>query len=230
MRKTILVAEDEIKISNSICSFFSEEGYCSKQAKDGLEAIALFEEFNPDLIILDIMLPKMDGFLVCERIRATSSTPIIMLTGRVDEADKIMGFDKGVDDYVCKPFSPIELVARVKAILRRSSPVPVKNILSYGPITLVVNEHRVKVGNTDVQLTQMEFSLLGMLMAHPNQVFSREELLSSSQGNCTESYDRSIDFHIKNLRKKINIIRGFSYIKTVYGVGYKFLDHPNRQH
>ncbi len=223
MKKTILIAEDDIKISNSICNFLSREGYATKQAEDGSEALSMFALFNPDLVILDVMLPKLDGFLVCEKIRTTSNTPIIMLTGRINDADRLMGFNKGVDDYVCKPFNPKELMARVKAILRRVHPNPIQNTLIQGAITLIIDEHRVRVNSTDVQCTQMEFSLLNTLMTHPNQVFTREKLLSSAQGNGSESYDRTIDFHIKNIRKKINITQDLNYIKTVYGIGYRFL-------
>lgn len=226
MNNTILVAEDEVKISELICKYLSVEGYNSLQANNGSEAISLFEEFKPDLIILDIMLPDIDGIAVCEKIRATSNTPIIMLTARTDEVDRLIGFAKGADDYVCKPFNPRELMARVKAIIRRSDPSPLKNILSQGPITLIINEHSTKINNKEIQLTQIEFNLLSTMMEKPSQVFSREELLTASQGTYSESYERTIDFHIKNLRKKINIDGKYNYIKTVYGIGYKLINNP----
>ncbi len=223
MNETILVAEDELKISNLICKYLTVEGYKYLQADTGIKAVSQFMELKPDLVILDLMLPGIDGIAVCEEIRKTSSTPIIMLTARVDEIDRLMGFAKGADDYVCKPFNPKELMARVKAILRRSQPVKKDNLLTLGPIKLVIDEHCVWVNDKEVQLTQIEFNLLGTMMTKPNQVFSRENLLTASQGSYSESYERTIDFHIKNLRKKINTSPEYNYIKTIYGVGYKLL-------
>lgn len=224
MSHSILVVEDEAKISDLICKYLALEGYAYHQAGTGLAAVASFEKNNPDLIVLDIMLPDMDGMGVCEKIRAVSAVPIIMLTARVDEIDRLMGFAKGADDYICKPFHPRELVARVKAVLRRVSPAGAeKKILTHGPIVLSMDEHNVRVQGEEIQLTQIEFSLLSALMSNANKVFTREELLVASHDKYSESYERTIDFHIKNLRRKINPGNHTHYIKTVYGVGYRLL-------
>lgn len=222
MSISILVVEDEVKISEVICKYLALEGYEYQQAVTGRDTISILERNNIHLIILDIMLPDIDGFALCGKIRAFSAVPIIMLTARIDAVDRLTGFANGADDYVCKPFHPPELIARVKAVLRRSAGLPQSNVLSYGSVRLVVNEHSVTIDGKDVVLTQIEFCLLAIFMANPHQVFSREELLVSSRGKYSESYERTIDFHIKNLRKKINQTDDSKYIKTIYGVGYRF--------
>lgn len=222
MSGSILVVEDEVKIADWICKYLTLEGYSYHCARSGPEALSMFEEVNPSLIILDVMLPGMDGIAVCEKIRSHSDVPIIMLTARVDEVDRLIGFAKGADDYVCKPFIPKELMARIKAILRRTASPAKKDVLAHGPVILGISEHSLSVDGQEVQLTQIEFNILRTLMSSPTQVFSREDLLSAAHGKYTESYERTIDFHIKNVRKKVNIAGGTTYIKTVYGVGYKF--------
>lgn len=224
MTKAILVVEDDARIADLVCKYLAAEQYACHRAHSGALAITLFEQVKPDLVILDILLPQMDGVTVCERIRSMSDVPIIMVTALAEDAHRLDGFARGADDYLCKPFNPRELVARIKAILRRYSPESSKtNLLTCGAIHLDLDERIVKVNGTPVDLTQIEFNLLNMLIANPNRVLSREELLNGSHESFTESYTRSVDFHIKNLRRKINLTPDLNYIKTVYGVGYKLL-------
>ncbi|HEY7772753.1 MAG TPA: response regulator transcription factor [Marinagarivorans sp.] len=222
-KRTVLLVEDEQRLSNVIAKYLHNEGYQCHQEYRGAQALAQVERCPPDLIILDIMLPDMDGYSVCKAIRKLSTVPIILLTARVHESDRINGFAVGADDYVCKPFSPQELMCRVSAILRRVYPEPSVCKLSHGPLTLILSEHKVQVDGQDVVVTHTEFQLLKKLMAKPSQVFTREELLTCTQGKYLEHYERTIDSHIKNLRKKINIRKSMNYIKTVYGVGYKLV-------
>lgn len=222
MQKTILVVEDEIKLSNSICRYLGAEGYRYYQATTGLDAVEKWDQVAPDLIVLDVMLPDLNGMAVCQQIRAKSDVPIILLTARVDEADRLEGFAKGADDYVCKPFSPRELMSRIRAILRRSGGAAKNDILSCDDVTLYLDECKVAVVDNDIMLTQVELQLLEMLMSSPTKVFSREELLTAVHGKYAECYERTIDSHIKNLRKKLSGVGNGGYIKTVYGVGYKF--------
>lgn len=222
MKANILVVEDERKISDLICKYLALEEMSYIQVYDGASALEAFVDFKPDLVILDIMIPEIDGLHCLDKIRAKASTPVIMLTARIDEVDRLIGFSKGADDYVCKPFNAQELVARVKAVLRRSGVPDSKNVLSIGDVSLVFSEHCVKVKEQEIALTQIEFGVLATLMKSPHQVFSREELLVAAQGKYSESYERTIDFHIKNLRKKLNKNTDQDYIKTVYGIGYKF--------
>lgn len=222
MASHILVVEDEKKISDLVCRFLVSEGYTCDQAFTGKEALSAFDSSVPNLVLLDIMLPDMHGIAVCEKIRTFSQVPIVMLTARVDDVDRILGFDKGADDYVCKPFNPEELMARVRAILRRTVNPLGKKVLSQGEVTVFVDEHRVMVAASSVELTQIEFNLLCVLIESPYQAFTREELLTLGHGKYTETYERTIDFHIKNLRKKLNLNERHSHIKTIYGVGYRF--------
>lgn len=223
MSKTILIIEDEVKIAELIRKYLNLEGFTSFHADSGSKGLQLVQDVSPDLIVLDLMLPDIDGIEVCKRIRSKMDTPIIMLTAKVDEVDRLIGFSEGADDYVCKPFNPSELIARIHAILRRTSSRTESNCLTHDAITMNITEHKVTVDGEVVPLTQMEFSLLRCLVANPSQVFSREELLTASHRKYTESYERTIDFHIKNLRKKINHGNQYSFVKTVYGIGYKLL-------
>jgi len=224
MNKTILVAEDDARIADLICKYLAMEKFNYHKAHSGLEAIALFEKYKPDLVVLDIMLPQVDGATVCERIRAMSVVPIIMVTALGNDEDRLQGFAKGADDYVCKPFNPRELMARIKAILRRLNPDASEiNSIICGAICLSPQERNVKVDGETIDLTQIEFNILSILMSHPNRVLSREELLDGSHDKYSESYTRSVDFHIKNLRRKINFRDDLKYIKAVYGVGYKLM-------
>ena len=223
MVKKILIAEDDRKIAELISKYLSIEGLEAKWAKDGVEAIEFTKEWSPDLCILDIMLPGIDGYSACETIRKASNVPVIMLTARIEEVDRLLGFSKGADDYVCKPFNPKELMARIQAILRRTAGENDKcDILSFGPIRLIRDEHKAVVDDRDITLTYIEFRLLWKLLGQPSRVYSREDLLTAIQGSYSEPYERTIDFHIKNLRKKLRTKDEYRFITTVYGVGYKF--------
>lgn len=220
MNKTILVVEDDERIADLVCKYLAHESFQYKVAINGAEALALFDTCRPDLVILDMMLPKMDGAAVCEKIRAISEVPIIMVTALAEDMHRLEGFAKGADDYICKPFNPRELMARIKAVLRRASSSP--RMLTYGAIQMNLDERLVKLNNEVITLTQIEFGLLEMFLTSPSRAFSREELLEGSHMEYSESCLRSIDFHIKNLRRKINVNPNNQFIKAVYGFGYRF--------
>lgn len=225
----ILLVEDEVKISSIIEKYLLKEGYLVSKAYDGKEALEKFkaEEFN--LIILDRMLPKISGDEVIQSIRETSNIPIIMVTAKVEEKDIIEGFKYGADDYVVKPFSPRELLERIKAVLRRSqtaSPLK-KNIISYDNGSFIINLDNYTIEQDDkiIELTKNEFEIVRVLFEHPNKIFTREEIIAAAFGSDYEAYDRAIDTHIKNIRQKIEENpKKPKYILTVYGVGYKVGD------
>ncbi|WP_105174688.1 MULTISPECIES: response regulator [unclassified Pseudoalteromonas] len=223
-KQHILVIEDEVKIAELIEKYLYLEGFKTSLIHEGNCALDAVNELNPDLIILDIMLPGTNGIELCSKIRQYSDVPIIMLTARVEEIDHLIGFDVGADDYVTKPFKPKELMARVKAILkRRRMPTNKPSTFTAGNIIVDPSEYKVLVKNEELKLTINEFSLLKILIASPNKVFSRQDLLTMTQGKYFESYERSIDSHIKNLRKKlIQADPDSHYIESIYGVGYKF--------
>lgn len=225
---TILIIEDEKKISDIVELYLRREGFVTKIAGTGKEAMKhLNEPF--DLIILDLMLPDISGEELCSTIRETSDAPIIMLTAKSGEEDRIKGLGLGADDYVVKPFSPRELVARVKAQLRRTKKVT-KKVLSFnkGLLTMDTENHEVKKKGAPALLTVTEFRLLMILADRPGRVFSRLQLINMVQGYDFEGYDRTVDAHIKNLRQKIEEDqRNPLFIKTVYGVGYKFTGIPD---
>lgn len=221
----ILVVEDEIKISQVLCEYLERAGCVVSCLRRGDEVLPRVRKNPPALILLDIMLPGMDGIDVCREIRKFSNVPIIMITARVDELDRLLGLELGADDYICKPFSPREVVARVKAVLRRTLSPLGGNRLVVGDLTLDEPRHQVLVDGRELKLTPCEFQLLKVLAAHPNRVFSRAELLNSVQGYDFEGYERTIDTHIKNLRKKIaTLIPERELVSTVYGLGYKLND------
>ncbi len=223
--KHILIVEDESKIAELLRSYMEEAGFRSSVQNRGDRVIALIKKDKPDLVLLDIMLPGKDGMEICREIRQFSNVPIIMITARVEEIDRLLGLELGADDYICKPFSPREVVARVKAIFRRLRTEPQTPSLVIGPIALDEQTHQVTVDNQLLNLTPNEFELLKTMMSMPNRVFSRSELISRVQGYDFEGYDRTIDTHVKNLRKKIaRILPDREIIHTVYGVGYKFSD------
>lgn len=224
MHKTILVAEDDNKIADLICKYLSLEDFNVQPVRTGREALVSFNASAPDLIILDVMLPELTGTQVCEKIRAQSNVPIIMISALSDDHDRLDGFAHGTDDYLCKPFNPRELIARVKAILRRAGPQGVEPTgISHGPICVYQEEQRVTVAGEAVVLTQIEFNMLLLLISSPTKVFSRESLLDKSHKHYAEYDARSVDFHIKNLRRKINTQPDIQYIKSVYGAGYKLI-------
>jgi two-component system response regulator BaeR len=219
----ILIVEDEVKISQVLCEYLKQAGYAVICLKRGDEVIAHVTKHPPALILLDIMLPGMDGMEVCRELRKFSNAPVIMMTARVDEIDRLLGLELGADDYICKPFSPREVVARVRAVLRRTLPRETETRLNVGEIVLDEQRHQVLISGKEVKLTPCEFQLLKALLAHPNRVFSRGELLNLVQGYDFEGYDRTIDTHIKNLRKKVaTMVPDRELVSTVYGVGYKF--------
>ncbi len=223
MKQQVLIVEDEIKISQVLGAYLERAGYAACCLRRGDEVIPHVKKNPPALVLLDIMLPGMDGMEVCRELRKFSSTPVIMITARVDEIDRLLGLELGADDYICKPFSPREVVARVKAVLRRTRPRQTETQLTVGETFLDEQRHQVLIGGKEVKLTPCEFLLLKALLTHPNRVFSRAELLNLVQGYDFEGYDRTIDTHIKNLRKKVaTTAPGLELVSTVYGIGYKF--------
>lgn len=218
----ILIVEDEAKIRKLIKSYLQDD-YSILEAEDGKKALDVFKNNEIVLIILDLMLPKISGEEVCQKIRQVSDTPIIMLTAKSSEEDKINGFNYGADDYLSKPFSPRELLMRVKAVLRRSKNHKTASIISLndGEYKIFPEEMRVKKNNEDCELTSTEFKLLMALINNPEQVLSREQLADQVMGLEFSGFDRTIDAHIKNIRKKLDLAKD-QYIVTVYGAGYKF--------
>jgi len=218
----ILVVEDEAKISGILKDYLLNAGYRVSCLDRGDAVVPFVRQHSPSLVLLDIMIPGMNGMEVCKEIRRFSDVPVIMLTARVEEIDRLLGLELGADDYVCKPFSPREIVARVKAVLRRRCALPAEKVLLAGEITLTEMTHQVFVLGNEVKLTPCEFNLLRTFLNHPNRIFSREELINSVQGYDFEGYNRTIDSHVKNLRKKLALqLPGKEVISTIYGMGYK---------
>ena len=221
----ILIVDDEEKIVEVIEAYLKKEGYETQIAYNGKEVIEKFRDENYDLIILDLMLPDINGEEVCSTIRETSDIPIIMLTAKIEDTDRINGFNLGCDDYICKPFNVKELVLRVKAILKRSNNIKSEeNIMKfYNNIEINEDSHEVKVRDEYVELTNTEYKILLTLGKNPNKIFTREDLLKCSSVEYFDKIDRVIDAHIKNLRQKIEEdTKKPKIIQTVYGVGYKF--------
>jgi len=224
--KKVLVVDDDVKTVELVKLYLNRDGYKVLTAYDGTEALRLFREGTPDLVVLDLMLPGIDGLRVCRTIRAESDVPIIMLTAKTTEQDRLTGLEQGADDYVSKPFSPRELAARVRVVLRRlpgealqRGPAEVKS----GKLMVNFNTHEVFIAGKPVNLTQVEFKLLGALVREPNRVFTRGELVEKALGSDFEGFDRTIDVHILNMRRKLEPdLTHPRYIKTVYGTGYKF--------
>jgi len=222
LNETILVIEDEIKIARLVRDYLENAGYRVLVATRGDEGLALARTERPDLIVLDLMLPGLDGLDLCRKVRQSSQVPIIMVTARAEEADRLIGLELGADDYVTKPFSPRELVARVRAVLRRARGEAPPELLRAGDLALDVAAHAVTLGGRPVELTPTEFALLEALMRAPGRVLSRLQLLEQAQGEAYEGYERTVDAHIKNLRQKIEPDpKNPRYITTVYGVGYR---------
>jgi len=220
----ILVVDDEKDIREVITKYLQNEGYITIEAKNGVEAVMKYHDEKPDLIILDLNLPDISGEKVCETIRQSNDTPIIMLTAKVNEDDKINGLTLGADDYVTKPFSPKELIMRVKAILRRIVKDKQNgNIIGFGKIEVDEKAYTVKKDGVEISLTPIEFKILLALSKNSERIFTREQLITSALGYEYEGLNRTIDSHIKNLRQKIEIDPSSpQHIKTVFGVGYKF--------
>jgi DNA-binding response OmpR family regulator len=225
MPKRILVVDDEARLVSLVRGYLEGEGYDVASAGDGRAALILTRQFSPDLIVLDLMMPEMDGWEFLRLLRRESNTPVIMLTARVEEADRIAGLEMGADDYLTKPFSPRELMARVRAVLRRTQPseAGLPDVLRAGDLQLDQTGHTVREKGRDIELTPMEFDLLAVLMRHPGRAFSRLELLEQTQGYAYDGYERTVDVHIKNLRKKLEEDSAQPrYVLTVFGVGYRF--------
>ncbi len=224
--KTILVVDDEVKIVQLARDYLEHAGFSVLAAGDGKSALALARSTKPDLVILDLGLPEMDGLDVARALRKNSNVPIIMLTARAEESDKLIGLELGADDYIAKPFSPKELVARVRAVLRRSDASATNanvEIIQAGNVTLDVPRMQATVDGRLVELTATEFELLATLARQPGRIFTRAQLLDAIHGIAFQSYERAIDAHIKNIRRKIEPNpREPRYILMVYGVGYKF--------
>ncbi len=222
--KRILVVDDEARLVSLVEAYLQQEGFEVVTAANGEQALYAARHEKPDLIILDLMMPEMDGYEFMRLHRKEADTPIILLTAKVEEDDKVIGLELGADDYVTKPFRPRELMARVRAVLRRTGQAePIAAVLRCADITLDRSTHTVMIGEAYVDLTPSEFDLLGALMSSPGRVYSRLELLDRIQGTAYEGYERTIDVHIKNLRAKIEPEPGEpKFIETVYGVGYRF--------
>lgn len=226
MNEIILIVDDEPKVVKLARDYLEQGGFQVLTAGDGLTALKKTRSERPDLIVLDLMLPEIDGLDVCRTLRRESDVPIIMLTARSEEADRLIGLELGADDYITKPFSPRELVARVRATLRRvQGKVYTPGIIRAGELEIDVVGHRVSLSGEPVHLTRFEFNLLSLLARHPGQVFSRAQLLDKLHGVAAAGYDRSVDAHIKNIRRKIETDPTKpGYILTVYGIGYRFND------
>jgi len=224
--KKILVVEDELKIARLVRDYLQQAGFAVLEASDGSAALSLAKSKKPDMVVLDLGLPEMDGLDVTRRLRETSSVPIIMLTARSEESDRIVGLELGADDYIVKPFSPKELVARIRAVLRRAdATLGGGEVIQAGSVTIDIPKMRVTVGDDDVELTATEFELLLALARKPGRIYTRAQLLDALHGVSFESYERSVDAHIKNIRRKIESDpRRPQLVLTVYGVGYKFAD------
>jgi DNA-binding response OmpR family regulator len=224
--KSILVVEDEQKIVTLVRDYLENAGFKVAAAADGRSGLDKARLEKPDLVVLDLGLPQLDGLDVIRTLRKESDVPIIVLTARAEESDKLIGLELGADDYITKPFSPKELVARVRTVLRRVENDPAdREIIRAADVTLDIPRMRLLVGAREVELTPTEFQLLAVLMRQPGRIFTRAQLLDAVQGVAIESYERAIDAHIKNIRRKIEPNpREPRYIFMVYGVGYKFAD------
>lgn len=228
--KTILIVDDKLSVQHMIADYLDENGFRTVSASNGREALFVARHEKPDLVLLDIMMPEMDGFEFMRYFRKERKTPVIMLTARVEETDKVVGLELGADDYVTKPFGMAELVARIRAVLRRvGEDAPTSSeVLRVADIVLDKKMHRVMCGGREVELTPSEFDLLMILMAAPGEVFSRTDLLERLKGNTFENVERTVDVHVRNLRAKIEADpRNPRYVQTVFGVGYRFNAEDN---
>lgn len=224
MSKCILVVDDKANVRRLLQEYLTEQGYTVTTAENGLMALFAARHKAPDLILLDIMMPEMDGYAFLQSYRQEAQTPIIFLTARLEETDKVIGLELGADDYITKPFGMRELLARVRAVLRRTTEVPLPTeILRAADIMLDRGSRQVTVGEQPVKLTPSEFDLLAALMRAPGRVFARQDLLEHLPGEVFEGAERSIDVHIRHLRKKIEPDpQNPRYVETVFGIGYRF--------
>tara|TARA_B100000749_G_scaffold245792_1_gene208366 strand:- start:1025 stop:1702 length:678 start_codon:yes stop_codon:yes gene_type:complete len=222
MKKTVLIVEDEKKLANILIEYLQKDGFQTKHIAIGSEVIPWVKGHNPDLILLDLMLPEMNGKQICQEIRTFSSLPIIMVTAMVEEIDRLIGLELGADDYICKPFSPKEVTARVKAVLRRSDPDYIKNSQSRG-FEVNPDQYSITLAGQKLDLTPVEFRLLSMFIEYPNRVYNRDQILNNVFDDGRIVLDRTVDTHIKNLRQKLQAVNAKSdYIRSIYGIGYSF--------
>jgi two-component system, OmpR family, response regulator BaeR len=220
----ILVVEDEIKITRLMEDYLLQAGFRVICMENGEPVVPYVQKTPPSLVLLDILLPGKDGLEICREVRAFSQIPIIMITARCEEIDRLLGLELGADDYICKPFSPREMVARVKAVLKRTGQPSVEKNFEVNRIRMSIETHQVFIENHELKLTPCEFNLLKTFLGRPGRIFSRNELIGVVQGYDFEGYDRTIDSHVKNLRKKIAaFLPGTEIIKTIYGMGYKLI-------
>jgi two-component system alkaline phosphatase synthesis response regulator PhoP len=219
MPRKILLVDDEPEIVEICRDYFKAAGYETVTANNGAQGVSLARREKPDLIVLDLMMPEMDGLDFCRAIRRESDVPIIMLTARVEEMDKLIGLEIGADDYITKPFSPRELVARARVVLRRVAGDSSAEMIRAGSVSLDRAHYQIQIQDRAIQLTPTEFEIMATLMSQPGRIFSRAQLLQSAHGIAFESYERAIDSHIRNLRHKLE---PDDLIVTVHGVGYKF--------
>jgi DNA-binding response OmpR family regulator len=228
----MLIADDNKQITSILEEYAKKEGFITKIALDGNEAFDAFEKFNPDIVLLDVMMPLMDGFEVCRKIRKTSTVPIIMITARGEDFEKIMGLDIGADDYILKPFAPAEVMARVRAVLRRITHTEEQktNVFSYDNLMISLDDYLVTIDNKSISLTKKEIELLWILSTNKNKVFSRDNLLNSLWGYDYFGDNRTVDSHIKRLRAKLDEFNHINWeIKTIWGVGYKLEVNANEK-
>jgi two-component system response regulator BaeR len=223
MNKKVLIIEDEAQIASILKDYFQQSGFEVHTLDSGAKAVDTIKRLVPDAVILDLMLPDTDGLEICRQVRKFSNVPMLMATAKVEEVDRLIGLELGADDYICKPYSPREVVARVKAVLRRLAPEAMEDVLTAGPIVIQPSKYQVTVNGNDLSLTRSEFELLYIMAKQPGRVFSRTDLIANVHGYEFEGYERTIDSHVKNLRKKIaSVLNNKDVIQTVYGVGYKF--------
>ncbi len=228
MTNTVLLVEDDPHTVEVVSLYLRRDGHVVLSARDGLAGIQLFRESQPDLVLLDLMLPGVDGLEVCRTLRAESNVPIVMLTARVEEEDRVAGLELGADDYVTKPFSLRELSARIRAVLRRTSQDAAERspaTLTHGEITLDAQNRTAAVGTAALRLTPTEFRLLTLLLREPGKVFTRDQIIDRVFGYDFDGFDRTVDSHVSSLRRKLDAAAGGRrYIHTVYGVGYRLSD------
>ncbi len=222
----ILIVEDENEIAEILKDYLVNEGYRVSWLYHGDTVISFVKKEKPDMVLLDLMIPGVDGKTLCREIRKFSDIPVIMITAKVEEIDRIIGFEVGADDYICKPFSPREVVVRVKAVLRRftQSDIKKETVLTAGSIVLSPDTHQVAVNGNPLELTPNEFNILSVMIQRSDTVFTRSQLIEKVQGYNYEGYERTVDFHIKNLRKKLSaVFPDHKVIQSVYGIGYKLV-------
>ncbi len=223
MATKVLVVDDEAKLVKLVCAYLEQAGYRVAAAYDGPQALIQFERESPDLIVLDLMLPGIDGLEVAKRVRQRSNVPIIMLTARTEETDRVVGLELGADDYVVKPFSPRELVARVRAVLRRGSAAPVARCLEFGRLVIDLAGHEARLDGRALELTPSEYELLRAMAEQPGRAFTRRQLMDAIGETGYATVDRAVDTHVKNLRRKLEDDPSQPrFLLTVRGVGYKF--------